>query len=194
MNALPPRDLRAGFTIIEVMVVALIIVGLTSVALASNRESPHRLVYHAAQQLRAQASQAILEADAQSGDAFLLASAAVAGQVRGSFLATVDTQNAPESEVMGRVWTPLADGVQWGGGDAALGPLGDSVGGGNVPLSVRCPAGRGCLLGLRGTATYYLTHARDASAVSAVVLTPEGIVHLYRYLPAAAAWTTEAPR
>ena len=84
--------------------------------------------------------------------------------------------------------------MQWGAGDALRGPLGDATRGGAVPRVVRCSAGRGCNVGVNGTLTYYLTHARDASAVAAVVLTPDGIAHLYRYIPAGAAWSTEAPR
>jgi len=191
MNTAPPRDPRAGFTLVEVMVVAMIIVALTSVALAANRENPHRLVYHAAQQIRAHASRAVAVSEAEGGDALLVA---VAGDVRGSFVAAAGAPGLTEAQVAGREASPLADGVQWGAGSALLGPLGVSARGGPVPRLVRCAAGRGCNVGLRGTVTYYLTHARDASAVAAVVLTPDGIPHLYRYLPASAAWTTEAPR
>ena len=194
MNVPPPRDPRAGFTIIEVMVVALIIVGLTSVALAANRESPHRLVYHAAQQLRAQLVQAVLSADARGGDALLVADVAVSGDVRGAFLAVSDSVGIQEADVLDREWVRLAAGVQWGAGAAVLGPLGDSVAGGAVPRLVRCSAEKGCNVGTRGTLTYYLTHARDATAVSAVVLTPDGIALLYRYIPASGVWSAEAPR
>lgn len=194
MNTAPPRDPRAGFTLVEVMVVAMIVVALTSVALAANRENPHRLVYHTAQQIRAHASQAVGISEAEGGDALLVADAAVAGEVRGSFLAAAGAPGLTEADVAGRETSPLVDGVQWGAGSAVLGPLGDSARGGPVPRLVRCAAGRGCNVGLRGTVTYYLTHARDASAVAAVVLTPDGIPHLYRYLPASASWTTEAPR
>ena len=192
MNA--PCDPRAGFTIIEVMVVALILVGLTSVALASNRENPHRLVYHQAQQLRAHLSQAVLDAEARGGDALLVADPTSAGDVRGSFLAVADTVGIRETDVTKREWTRLTAGVQWGSGSAVTGPLGDPTGGGNVPRLVRCSAGRGCNLGAAGTVTYYVTHARDASAVAAVVLTQDGIAHLYRFVPVSSAWTTEAPR
>ena len=194
MNAPRSREPRAGFTLIEVMVVALIIVGLTSVALASNRENPHRLVYHEAQQIRAHISEAILAAEARGGDALLVADAEVVGNVRGSLLAATDTLGIREGDVAGRERTRLTAGVQWGAGAAMLGPLGDSAASGSVPRLVRCSAGRGCNVGTRGNVTYYLTHARDASAVAAVVLTTDGISHLYRYLPASTAWTTEAPR
>jgi hypothetical protein len=174
---------------IEVMVVALVIVALTAVALAPNRENPHRLVYHQAQQLRARISEAVSRADGRGGDALLLAHASSSG---GSFLAASDTTGVQEAEIAGREWMPLGAGTQWGAGSATTGPLGDSVGG--VPRLVRCSAGHGCGVGARGALTYYITHARDPSAVAAVVLTPDGIAHLYRYLPAADAWSTEAPR
>lgn len=194
MNADLPRDPRAGFTLIEVMVVALILVGLTSVALAANRENPHRLVYHQAQQLRAHITESLLAAEARGGDALLLADVEVAEDVRGSFVAAADSAGIGEADVMGRERTRLTAGVQWGAGAAAHGPLGDSTAGGGVPRLVRCSAGRGCGVGTRGAVTYYLTHARDASAVAAVVLTPDAVAQLYRYVPASAAWTTEAPR
>lgn len=177
---------------IEALVVALVLVALTSVALASNRESPHRLVYHQAQQLRARIAEAVSRADARGGDALLLADASFAGDARGRFLAASDSAGVPEAEVAAREWTPLVAGTQWGAGSAAAGPLGDATAG--VPRLVRCSAGRGCAVGTRGTLTYYLTHARDPSAVAAVVLTPDGIAHLYRYLPSADGWSTEAPR
>ncbi|CAA9353574.1 MAG: hypothetical protein AVDCRST_MAG68-3841 [uncultured Gemmatimonadetes bacterium] len=177
---------------IEAMVVALVLVALTSVALASNRENPHRLVYHQAQQLRARITEAVSRAEARGGDALLLADASFAGDSRGRFLAAPDTAGVPETEVAGREWTPLGAGTQWGAGSAVSGPLGDSTAG--VPRLVRCPAGGGCAVGTRGALTYYLTHARDPSAVAAVVLTPDGIAHLYRYLPGTSTWSTEAPR
>ncbi len=190
MKAPPPRDPRAGFTLIEVMVVAMIIVALTSVALASNRENPHRLVYHQAQQIRAHATEAVSVSEARGGDALLVADATASG----SFLATADTTAMEEADVLDREWTRLTAGVQWGAGSATTGPLGIETNGGPVPRLVRCSAGRGCNVGLAGSVTYYLTHARDASAVAAVVLTPDGIAHLYRYIGNGAAWTTEAPR
>jgi len=189
MKATATRDPRAGFTLIEVMVVAMVIVALTSVALAANRENPHRLVYHQAQQIRAHAIQAVSESEARGGDALLVAD--VTGG--GSFLATADTVGMEEADVVDREWTRLSAGVQWGAGAAAAGPLGSPTSGGPVPRLVRCSAGRGCNVGVAGSATYYLTHARDASAVAAVVLTPDGIAHLYRYVPNGAAWTTEPP-
>lgn len=192
MKAPPPRDPRAGFTMIEVMVVALVLVALTAVALAPNRENPHRLVYRQAQQLRARISEAVSRAEARGGDALLLADASLSGGARGSYLTASDTAGVSEAEVAGREWTPLAAGTQWGVGSAVTGPLGDSVGG--IPRLVRCSAGRGCGVGANGALTYYVTHARDPSAVAALVLTPDGTAHLYRYLPAAAAWSTEAPR
>jgi prepilin-type N-terminal cleavage/methylation domain-containing protein len=188
MKATAPRDPRAGFTLIEVMVVAMIIVALTSVALAANRENPHRLVYHQAQQIRAHAVEAVSTSEARGGDALLVADA-TAGP---SFLGTADTAGMEEEDVLDREWTRLSAGVQWGAGAAAVGPLGSPTSGGPVPRLVRCSAGRGCNVG--GSVTYYLTHARDASAVAAVVLTPDGIAHLYRYIPNGAAWTTEPPR
>lgn len=194
MNFPPPRDPRAGFTMIEVLVVALIIVGLTSVALASNRENPHRLVYHQAQQVRAHLATAVADSEARGGDALLVADLASAGDMRGRFLAASDSVGMREADVLDREWAPFRAGVQWGAGDAVMGPLGDSTRGGPVPRVVRCSAGRGCNVGLNGTLTYYFTHARDASAVAALVLTPDGIAHLYRYVPAGAAWSTEAPR
>ena len=194
MKAPPPRDPRAGFTLIEVMVVAMIIVALTSVALASNRENPHRLVYHQAQQIRAHAIEAVSTSEARGGDALLVADATAGSGVGGSFLATADTLGMEEPDVLHREWTRLSAGVQWGAGAAAAGPLGSPTNGGPVPRLVRCSAGRGCNVGVVGSATYFLTHARDASAVAAVVLTPDGIAHLYRYIPNGAAWTTEAPR
>lgn len=190
MKAPPPRDPRAGFTLIEVIVVAMILVALTSVALAPNRENPHRLVYHQGQQIRAYASEAVSVSEARGGDALLLADATAAG----AFLAAADTTGMAEEDVRDREWTRLTAGVQWGAGAATAGPLGGATGGGPVPRLVRCSAGRGCSVGVGGSVTYYLTHARDASAVAAVVLTPDGIAHLYRYVPDGAAWTTEAPR
>jgi prepilin-type N-terminal cleavage/methylation domain-containing protein len=190
MKAPSLPDPRAGFTLVEVMVVAMIIVALTSVALASNRENPHRLVYHQAQQIRAHATEAVAAAEARGGDALLVADATAGG----SFLAAADTAGVEEADVLDREWTRLTAGVQWGAGDAAAGPLGSAANGGPVPRLVRCSAGRGCNVGVGGSLTYYLTHARDASAVAAVVLTPDGIAHLYRYIPNGAAWTTEAPR
>jgi type II secretory pathway pseudopilin PulG len=177
---------------IEVIVVALVIVALTAVALAPNRENPHRLVYHQAQQLRARIAEAVSRAEARGGDALLLADAALSGEARGSFLAASDTAGVPEAEIAAREWTALAAGTQWGAGSAVTGPLGDSVGG--IPRLVRCSAGRGCGLGASGALTYYVTHARDASAVAALVLTPDGTTHLYRYVPAADSWSMEAPR
>jgi prepilin-type N-terminal cleavage/methylation domain-containing protein len=173
MKAPLPRDPRAGFTLIEVMVVAMIIVALTSVALASNRENPHRLVYQQAQQIRAHATEAVSVSEARGGDALLVADATASG----SFLATADTTGMEEADVLDRECTRLT-----------------VTNGGPVPRLVRCSAGRGCNVGLAGSVTYYLTHARDASAVAAVVLTPDGIAHLYRYIPNGASWTTEAPR
>jgi prepilin-type N-terminal cleavage/methylation domain-containing protein len=190
----PLADPRAGFTLIEVMVVAMIVVALTSVALAANRESPHRLVYHQAQQLRAAMTQAVQEAEARGGDALLVASAAAVGDTGGLFLAFPAAAGATEADTAGRTWAALRDGSQWGAGTAVLGPLGDAAGTGAVPRVVRCTAGRGCAVGVTGVLTYYVTHARDATAVAAVVLTPDGIAHLYRYVPAQAVWTTEAPR
>jgi hypothetical protein len=177
---------------IEAMVVALVLVALTSVALASNRENPHRLVYHQAQQLRARISEAVSRAEASGGDALLLADASFTGDTRGRFLAASDTAGVAETEVASREWTALTAGTQWGKGSAASGPLGDTTDG--VPRLVRCSAGRGCAMGARGALTYYLTHARDPSAVAAVVLTPDGIAQPYRYIPGAAAWSTESPR
>ncbi len=172
--------------------VALVLVVLTAVALAPNRENPHRLVHHQAQQLRARITEAVARAEARGGDALLLADAAVSGDARGSFLASSDTAGVPEAEIVGREWLPLGAETQWGAGSATLGPLGDSVGG--VPRLVRCAAARGCGVGARGALTYYVTHARDPSAVAAVVLTPDAIAHLYRYVPASDAWTTEVPK
>lgn len=194
MKAPPSRDPRAGFTLIEVMVVAMIIVALTSVALASNRENPHRLVYHQAQQIRAHVTQAVSMSEARGGDALLVADATAGSGVGGSFLATADTVGMREADVLDREWTRLTAGVQWGAGAATAGPVGSATNGGPVPRLVRCSAGRGCNVGVGGSVTYYLTHARDASAVAAVVLTPDGIAHLYRYVANAAAWSTEAPR
>jgi type II secretory pathway pseudopilin PulG len=192
MKAALLRDPRAGFTIIEAMVVALVLVALTSVALASNRENPHRLVYHQAQQLRARIAEAVSRAEASGGDALLLADASFTGDARGRFLAASDTAGIAETEVASREWTPFTAGTQWGAGSAVTGPLGDATAG--VPRLVRCSAGRGCAMGARGALTYYLTHARDPSAVAAVVLTPDGTAHLYRYLPHTGVWSTEAPR
>ncbi|HEX8209978.1 MAG TPA: prepilin-type N-terminal cleavage/methylation domain-containing protein [Longimicrobium sp.] len=194
MKAPPTRDPRAGFTLIEVMMVAMIIVALTSVALASNRENPHRLVYHEAQQIRADVTEAVSTSEARGGDALLVANATVRSRVGGSFLATADTMGMREADVLDRERTSLNAGVQWGAGSAVAGPLGEATNGGPVPRLVRCSAGRGCNVGVGGSVTYYLTHARDASAVAAVVLTPDGIAHLYRYIPNGAAWSTEAPR
>jgi type II secretory pathway pseudopilin PulG len=177
---------------IEVLVVALVIVALTAVALAPNRENPHRLVYRQAQQLRARITEAVARAEARGGDALLLADASISAGARGSFLAASDTAGIPEAEIAAREWTPLASGTQWGAGSAVSGPLGDSVGG--IPRLVRCSAGGGCDVGARGALTYYVTHAREPSAVAALVLTPDGIAHLYRYLPATDSWSTEAPR
>jgi len=190
----PRRDPRAGFTLIEVMVVAMIVVALTSVTLASNRENPHRLVYHEAQQIRADVTEAVSASEARGGDALLVAIATVRSRVGGSLVATADTVGIREADVMGRERTSLNAGVQWGAGSAIAGPLGDATNGGPVPRLVRCSAGRGCNVGVRGTATYYVTHARDASAVAAVVLTPDGVAHLYRYIPNVASWSTEAAR
>jgi len=185
---------RAGFTLVEVMVVAMIVVALTSVALAANRENPHRLVYHQAQLLRAEMVQAVEEAEARGGDALLVAGTGAAGDTGGVFVAFPGMAGVAEDDTAGRVWLALENGVQWGPGDAAVGPLSDSTAAGGVPRVVRCSAGRGCAVGVTGALTYYLTHARDASAVAAVVLTPDGIAHLYRYLPARVVWSTEAPR
>lgn len=190
----PRRDPRAGFTLIEVMVVAMIIVALTSVTLASNRENPHRLVYREAQQIRADVTEAVAASEARGGDALLVAIATVRSRVGGSLLATADTVGVREADVMDRERTSLNAGVQWGAGSAVAGPLGDATNGGPVPRLVRCSAGRGCNVGMRGAAIYYVAHARDASAVAAVVLTPDGIAHLYRYIPNAASWSTEAPQ
>ena len=103
MKSHPPRDPRAGFTMVEVLVVALIVVGLTSVALASNRENPHRLVYHQAQQVRAFAASAVAASEARGGDALLVAdSYDYSGDVRGAFLATADTVGMREADVLNR--------------------------------------------------------------------------------------------
>lgn len=197
------RPARAGFTLIELVIVAVLIIFGTSVMLTSgsSAESHVRTAHHKALQIKSDIADALATAEAEGGDVLLLAEVATntGGAAEGRFAAAPGARGMDAAAAAGDQRVILDQGTRWGAGQATTDPLGGAVGTYSLPTAVRCSAGRGCNLGLdaagepRSTLFYYITHAMDPGAVVAIALTPDGVGQIYRRV-ANGTWTVEAPR
>jgi prepilin-type N-terminal cleavage/methylation domain-containing protein len=190
MTDAPPRPRgEAGFTLIELMAVMLVVLVATSLWLRGPRPVSPRQVHGYAQLVRAGMVRALAEAGARQGDAVLYVDPALAGGRRGRFLALAGppgtTRDTLPADHEG--WLELEEEVQWGWGGAAVGP--DSAPPARMPGTIRCTAEGGCGFGGREQATLYLTHARDPLSVEAVVLSRSGNVQLFHYQAGTGRWT-----
>ncbi|HEX7242464.1 MAG TPA: prepilin-type N-terminal cleavage/methylation domain-containing protein [Longimicrobiaceae bacterium] len=190
MTDAPPRPGgTAGFTLIELMAVMLVVLIATSLWLRGPQPVSPRQVHGYAQLVRAGMTRALAEAGGRQGDAVFYLDPAVVGGRRGRFLAlagpagtTRDTLPADHDG-----WLELLEDVQWGWGSAAAGP--DGAPPARMPGTIRCTADGGCDLGGREQATLYLTHARDSLSVEAVVLSRGGNVQIFHFQAGTRRWT-----
>lgn len=179
----PAQRRRRGFTLLEfIAVIVIVIVGL-GLYMRVPDSNQHRLVQGTAHDLQA-AMQAALEQAEQKGEqaVFYVDVTPTAGRY-GKFLAI---SGPPGVDSVGAIgWIEFTTDVQWSTGAATTGPMGDAVG--PLPAEIRC-SGRNCYLGGSDFVTYYVGHRKNPLSVSAVVLTTEGILQLFRYKPATNTW------
>lgn len=186
----PPR--RAGFTLIEVLVVMVVVLVASTLWLRGPRQVSPRQVHGQAQRIRAVMLRALAEAEGVGGDAVFYVDPAVSGQHRGRFMALSGPPGTTRDTLpTDSGWVDLAEEVQWGWGSVTAGP--DGAPPVRMPGTIRCTREAGCDLAGREHATLYLTHARDSLSVGAVVLARGGNVQLLHYRPGSRTWSPSLP-
>ena len=183
---------RQGFTLVELVIVLLVATIVAAALLQGPTLGSWRDVRAAAELVRAEMLRAIAQAEAVEGEAVFYVDPRIDSDGRGAFLAlagppgtTRDTlRGSPPPERSG-----LRQGAQWGWGNATLGP--DGAAPTLMPGTVRCRVGQPCRVNGRDHVVLYLTHARNADAVEAVVLWADLTVQLLHYQPATGRWIAD---
>ena len=185
----PPRP-EAGFTLIELVVVLVVVMILGAALLRGPRPGSARTVHAAAQLVRAEMLRAIARADALEGEVVFYVDPAVDGQSRGGFIALAGPPGTTRDTLAGsppEERTGLRGGTQWGWGSVTVGP--DGLPPTRMPGTIRCRVGRACTPGGSDHVVLYLTHARSPETVDAVILWSDLTVQLLHYQPATGRWT-----
>ncbi len=192
------KELRnnRGVTLVEVIVVALLLGVVASVALPrALRSSPRQQLTRATRQLardlelvRTQAvsakRQVRVHFDAASGfyTAFMDISTTRSGTINEDEDEVRKSRMVTRGKLAGIPGVSLPKNIKFGGGDASTGPLGGSSGD-PVPFTndrVEFNS-RGMVFPLGTQGTVFLTHEDDASAVTAVTISGAGAFEVWHY-------------
>jgi type II secretory pathway pseudopilin PulG len=186
-----PGDGRAeaGFTLIELVVVLLVAMILGAALLRGPKLGSPRDVHAAALMVRGEMLAAIARAEAEEGEAVFYVDPAADGDSRGGFIALAGPPGTTRDTLSPATPSPragLLHGAQWGWGSATTGP--DGLAPARMPGTIRCQAGRTCVLGGRDHVVLYVTHAMNPDAVDAIVLWADLTVQLLHFQPATGRW------
>jgi len=171
-----------GFTTIELIIVLAALAVLASgTYMALHRPSGAYPVELAAQRLAGEIERAREAAVASEGEAMILVDPAGRYAARAGAAGTLAPAGTPAEE-----WEDLPDGIGWGGGDAAAGPLGQPIG--DLPAQVFCDADGTC--GTPAPAAVYTLHSlREPRRVAAVTADAAGAVQTWRWNPVPGTWS-----
>jgi prepilin-type N-terminal cleavage/methylation domain-containing protein len=181
-----------GFTLLELVVVIALIITMVTVFLGGPPPNPHRHVDATIRAIQTAAQTAIYDADARGGEIIFTANTDIDGEIRGVFRAISGNAGTTTTSIFeAQQIVDLRNGVTWGAGEAENGPRGEDVSDGQIPGTIRCHAINGCNLGGEAALVYYITHVREPKAVAAMTITTDGIVEVFKYIPATDTWTRE---
>lgn len=182
---------RAGFTLIEMVGVLVIVLSIGAWGLATTtRPSAAGESRSTALRMRTMLVSALATADLEGGDVVVRA---VADTMNGPgrFLAVAGPVGVAPEDDPGADWVLLERGVRWRKGSATVDPMGASTDG-RVPGTVRC-SGRSCETGSTEYVVYYIGHARSDRVAWGLVLTRDRDVMLFTWNSASEEWQPGEP-
>lgn len=175
----PPDGSRAGYTLVELLGVLVLAAALMTVLLKGPPVDPHAEVVGAAHTVRAAMLAALERAEADGTGATFQVDTATD---RGRYRVSTDTAAPPDAG-----WHALRPELVFSSGGAPVGALGEDSASIRIPSTVGCAAGV-CDLGGADAVAFYITHSRHQTAVTAVVLSTDGLVRAFRYRPGHGVW------
>jgi prepilin-type N-terminal cleavage/methylation domain-containing protein len=178
---------RAGFSLIEMLVVALIMSILLGLLIGTSDDLPTNTLQDGAAWL-SQAINAVREEAILRGQEARVHAQGPNGDVYGRFIGTVADPASPVSLPDDAAWIVLPGGSVWGHGPASVGPLGDVIVRDIPSPLIRCDATGDCDLGGAEYVTYYMMDSSMNNVVRAVTLSRAGNTRVFRYNVSTGGW------
>lgn len=170
--------LRPAFTLLELLLVAIVVGIITTLALSYKRTAPVTLVENQARRFAQELRTARASAISRAGTAWIDIEPLAGLDGRGRYRTRVEVD---EEEVEATPWIDLEKGVQLRPGAAITGPLGDVVSEFEDPIVIRCDATGLCAMDDAVTLTFYFSHVRAPEIVRAVSISEHGGIRSYQW-------------